>query len=68
MSAKKPKSKWSRKEKDKYDDKIESSHSFDKPKKVGQDKEVEIFDEPKQPKSSKKIGMNLELSFFHVMK
>ena len=54
MSAKKPKSKWSRKEKDKYDDKIESSQSSNKSKEVGQDKEVEILDGQKQVESPKK--------------
>ena len=54
MSTKKSESKSNLKEKDKSDDKIESSQSFDKPKEVGQDKEVEILDEPKQVESPKK--------------
>ena len=45
MSAKKPEIRSNPKEKDKFHDKIESSQSSDKPKEVGQDKEVEILDE-----------------------
>ena len=38
---------------DKSDDKIESSQSSDKSKKIEQNKEVEILDEPKQVESPK---------------
>ena len=48
MSMKKPKIRSNLKEKDKNDDKIESSQSFDKSKEVGQDKVVKILVEPKQ--------------------
>ena len=48
MPTKKPKIRSDLKEKDKSDDKIESSESSDKPKEIEQNKEVEILDEPKQ--------------------
>ena len=53
MSAKKLEIRSDPKEKDKFDDNIESSQSSDKPKEVEQDKEVEILDEPKQVESPK---------------
>ena len=56
MSTKKPERKSDLKEKDKFNEKIESSQSFDKPKEVGQDKVIEILDEPKQLESLKEIG------------
>ena len=53
MSVKKPEIRSDPKEKDKFDDKIESSQSSDKPKEVEQNKKVEILDEPKQVESPK---------------
>ena len=53
MSIKKPKSGSNLKEKDKYDDKIESSQPSNKYKEVGQEKENEKLDEPKQVESPK---------------
>ena len=47
MSAKKLEIRSEPKEKEKFDDKIESSQSFDKPKEVEKNEEVEILDEPK---------------------
>ena len=41
------------KEKGKSDDKIESNRSSHKSKEVGQEKEVEILDEPKKVESPK---------------
>ena len=49
MSAKKLESGSNLKEKDKFDDKIESSQSFDKSKEVGQEKEIESRDDFKKP-------------------
>ena len=43
MSMKKPKIRSAPKEKDKSDDKIESSQSFEKPKEFRQDKVIEIL-------------------------
>ena len=53
MTAKKIEIRLDLKEKDKTDDKIESSQSSDKPKEVRQGKEVEILDEPKKLESPK---------------
>ena len=53
ISMKKLKSGSYLKEKDKFDDNIESRKSSDKPKEVGQDKEIEKLDEPKQVESPK---------------
>ena len=44
MSTKKPEIRSNQKEKEKYDDKIESSQSFEKPKEVEKNKEVEILE------------------------
>ena len=64
ISAKKPKNKLDLKEKDKYDDKIESNQSFDKPKEVGQGKEFEILDELKQVQSAKETRYEFRGKFF----
>ena len=53
MSTKKPKIRSNLKGKYKFDDKIVSNQSSNKPKEVGQDREVEILDEPKKVESSK---------------
>ena len=68
MSAKKLEITSDPKEKDKYDDKIEPSQSFDKAKEVGQDKEVEILDEPKQMESPMETMYEFRGKCFHVMK
>ena len=59
MSAKKPKIRSDLKEKEKSNDKIESSQSSNKPKEVEQDKEVEILDEPKKVESPKETRYEL---------
>ena len=64
MSTKKPESKSNLKEKHKFDDKIESSQSSDKPKKVGQDKKVEILDEPKKVESPKETRYEFKGKYF----
>ena len=64
MSAKKLEIRSDPKEKGKSDDKIESSQSSDKPKEFGQDKEVEILDEPKQVESPKETSYEFRGKFF----
>ena len=58
---KKPEIRLDPKEKDKSDDKIESSQSS---KEVGQGKEVEILDEPKQVESPKETRYEFRGKFF----
>ena len=53
MSTKKPKNRSNLKKKDKFDDKIESSQSSNKPKEVREDKETMKLDECKQMESPK---------------
>ena len=64
MSTKKPKIRLDLKEKDKSDDKIESSQSYDKPKEVGKTKEFEILDEPKKVESPKETKYEFRINFF----
>ena len=52
------------KEKDKCDDKIESNQSSNKSKEVGQDKEFEILDEPKQVEFPKETRYEFRGKFF----
>ena len=52
------------KKKTKYKDKIEFSQSSKKPKEVGQDKEVEILDEPKKVESPKGTRYEFRDKFF----
>ena len=52
------------KEKDKYDDKIESIQSSNKPKEFGQDKEFEILDEQKQVEHPKETRYEFRGKFF----
>ena len=67
ISTKKPEIRSDPKEKDKSDDKIESSQSSDKPKEVGQDQEVKILDEPNQVESPKESRYEFRGNFFNVM-
>ena len=55
MSTKKFEIKANLKEKDKSDDKIESSQSYEKPKEIEQNKDVEILDEPKYVETPNEI-------------
>ena len=64
MSTKKLDTTSDLKEKEKFDDKIESSQSSNKSKEVGQDKKVEILDEPKKVESSKETRYEFRGKFF----
>ena len=64
MSSKKPKTRLDPKEKENFDDTIESSQCSNKPKEVGQDKEVEILDEPKQVESPKETKYEFRAKCF----
>ena len=52
MSSKKLEIRLDMKEKEKSNDKIESSQSFETPKEAKQNKEAEILDEPKESRDS----------------
>ena len=68
MSTKKPKSGSNMKVKDKSDDKIESSQSFDNPKKLDKRRKLRNWMNLSKWNLLRKLGMNLEVNVFHVMK
>ena len=63
-SAKKPEITSDLKEKDKSNDKIESTQSFEKPKEVEQNKEFEILNKAKQVETPKETRYEFRGKFF----